>query len=158
LLDCVSNVLFTNTLGARAQDSRSRAQMVRVTGRHDVVVRGKSDDFGRRWQAREGKGESDGGSLQRFFLAHRRQDAGEARREHRLAGTGRTRHQHRMAACGSHLERALDAGLALRLTVAMRRAWVRQRTALLDAHRRELAALKEAHALELLAWLYRPLR
>jgi hypothetical protein len=49
---------------------------------------------------------------QRLGLAHRRQQAGQALRQHRLAGAGRADHQEAVRPRGSNFERALGAGLA----------------------------------------------
>ena len=51
--------------------------------------------------------------LQRLVGRHRRQDAGEALRQHGLAGPRRSHQQHAVAAGGGDLERALGGELAL---------------------------------------------
>ena len=51
--------------------------------------------------------------LEQLARAERRQDRGQARREHGLAGAGRAVHQQIMAPGGGDLERALGALLAL---------------------------------------------
>jgi len=55
----------------------------------------------------------DGCGLQRFLVLHRRQQAGEARGEHRLAGAGRAGHQQAVAAGRGDFQRALGLRLAL---------------------------------------------
>ena len=54
-----------------------------------------------------------GGRLERVFLRHRRQQASEALREHRLAGPGRTDHQQAGLTGRGDLERALGDRLPL---------------------------------------------
>src|ERR1700675_823509 len=49
---------------------------------------------------------------ERLVLRHRRQNAGQARREHRLAAAGRADHDKAVAARGGNLERALGVRLA----------------------------------------------
>ena len=51
----------------------------------------------------------DHADLQRLGRIERRQEAGQACRQHRLAGAGRADHQQVVAAGGGDLERALGA-------------------------------------------------
>ncbi len=53
--------------------------------------------------------------FERFLGGKRRQDAGQARRQHRLARAGRADHQQVVAAGGRHFEHSLGAFLALDL-------------------------------------------
>ena len=50
--------------------------------------------------------------LDRFLQRHRRDDRGDAFREHRLARAGRADHQHVVPASDRDLHRALDVSLA----------------------------------------------
>ena len=54
--------------------------------------------------------------FERVFLRQRRQQAGEALRQHRLAGARRTQHQHAVAACGGDFEGAFRARLTFDVT------------------------------------------
>ena len=51
--------------------------------------------------------------FEQFARAKRRQDRGQALRQHRFAGAGRSAHQQIVAAGGGDFERALGAFLAL---------------------------------------------
>ena len=55
----------------------------------------------------------DHGNLQRLARIQRRQQAGQALRQHRLARAGRADHQQIVSAGGGDLQRALGAFLAL---------------------------------------------
>src|SRR5947209_1964057 len=56
------------------------------------------------------------GALDRFLQRHRRDDGGDAFRQHRLSGTGRSDHKQVMSARDCHLDRALHMALSLHVT------------------------------------------
>ena len=56
------------------------------------------------------------GALDRFFERHRRDDGGDAFRQHRFPGTGRSDHEQVMAARDRHFDRALHMPLPFHVT------------------------------------------
>src|SRR3569623_1784407 len=66
----------------------------------------------------------DGSRFQRFFFSERRQDGGEAARQHGLAGAGRTDEKQIVTAGGGDLERAYRVRLAAHVAEVERiRTW-----------------------------------
>src|SRR3569832_2963271 len=66
----------------------------------------------------------DGSRFQRFFFSERRQDGGEAARQHGLAGAGRADEKQVVTARGGDLKRAYRVRLAARVAEVERiRTW-----------------------------------
>ncbi len=86
------------------------------------------------------------GGLQHLLRRHRRQDGGQARRQHGLAGSGRAGHQQVVATGGGDLQRALRALLPAHVAQVGQRAGARQ-ICPLARPRQALMALRMVHQL-----------
>ena len=89
---------------AAADQRRQRGRMMRVAERAAAAEAAVGEQAGDR---------VDHADLERLGRRERRQQAGQALRQHRLAGAGRADHQQIVAAGGRDLERALGRLLAL---------------------------------------------